>query len=131
MAIVLRLAIRWWLFARTVGPRRFEGSSNVAAEVGQHAGQCLLFRAASRSPCLREEVAMDVLHERCAGLDVHQETVVCCVLISEPGGRCRKEFRTFGTMTADLEALRDWLRARPEIIFRLRNPFGNKAANSD
>jgi transposase len=61
---------------------------------------------------LREEVAMDVLHERCAGLDVHQETVVCCVLISEPGGRCRKEFRTFGTMTADLEALRDWLRDR-------------------
>jgi transposase len=61
---------------------------------------------------LREEVAMDVLHERCAGLDVHQETVVCCVLISEPGGRCRKEFRTFGTMTADLEALRDWLRER-------------------
>jgi Transposase len=55
---------------------------------------------------------MDVLHERCAGLDVHQETVVCCVLISEPGGRCRKEFRTFGTMTADLEALRDWLRDR-------------------
>jgi transposase len=61
---------------------------------------------------LREEVAMDVLHERCAGLDVHQETVVCCVLISEPGGRCRKEFRTFGTMTVDLEALRDWLRER-------------------
>ena len=55
---------------------------------------------------------MDVLHERCAGLDVHQETVVCCVLVSEPGGRCRKEFRTFGTMTADLEALRDWLRDR-------------------
>src|SRR3954462_2667463 len=55
---------------------------------------------------------MEVLHERCAGLDVHQETVVCCVLISEPGGRCRKEFRTFGTMTVDLEALRDWLRER-------------------
>jgi transposase len=60
--------------------------------------------------CLREVVTMDVLYERCAGLDVHQETVVCCVLISEPGGRCRKEFRTFGTMTGDLEALRDWLR---------------------
>jgi hypothetical protein len=56
-----------------------------------------------------EEVAMDVLHERCAGLDVHQETVVCCLLISEPDGRCRKEFRTFGAMTGYLEALRDWL----------------------
>ena len=55
---------------------------------------------------------MDVLHERCSGLDVHQETVACCVLIGEPGGRCRKEVRTFGTMTADLEALRDWLKDR-------------------
>ena len=54
---------------------------------------------------------MDVLHERCAGFDVHQETVVCCLLVGTAGTRCRKEFRTFGTMTADLEALRDWLKA--------------------
>ena len=54
---------------------------------------------------------MDALHERCAGLDVHQETVVCCLLVGTAGTRCRKEFRTFGTMTADLEASRDWLKA--------------------
>ena len=52
---------------------------------------------------------MEVIIERCCGLDVHQETVVACVLIGAPGERPRKEIRTFRTMTHDLEALRDWL----------------------
>jgi transposase len=52
---------------------------------------------------------MQVIIERCCGLDVHQETVVACVLIGAPGERPRKEIRTFRTMTRDLEALRDWL----------------------
>jgi transposase len=52
---------------------------------------------------------MEVIIERCCGLDVHQETVVACVLIGAPGERPRKEIRTFRTMMRDLEALRDWL----------------------
>jgi transposase len=52
---------------------------------------------------------MDVIVERCAGLDVHQASVVACVLIGQPGRRPRKEVRSFGTMTRDLEALRGWL----------------------
>jgi len=52
---------------------------------------------------------MERMVERCAGLDVHQATVVACVLINERGRRPRKELRTFGTMTHELEALRDWL----------------------
>jgi transposase len=54
---------------------------------------------------------MQVIIERCAGLDVHQETVVACVLAGTPGQRPTKEIRTFCTMTRDLEALRDWLKA--------------------
>ena len=53
---------------------------------------------------------MQVLVERAAGLDVHQASVVACVLIGRPGERPRQELRHFGTMTADLEALRDWLK---------------------
>jgi len=53
---------------------------------------------------------MDVIVERAAGLDVHQASIVACVLIGRPGQKPRKEIRHFGTMTADLEALRDWLR---------------------
>jgi hypothetical protein len=54
---------------------------------------------------------MDVLIERCRGLDVHQETVVACLLVGAPGFRPTKEVRTFRTMTRELEALRDWLKA--------------------
>ncbi|MGH2614661.1 MAG: IS110 family transposase [Thermomicrobiales bacterium] len=52
---------------------------------------------------------MDVLHERCWGLDRHQRSVTACRLVPGPDGRPRKEVRTFGTMTADLLALGDWL----------------------
>jgi transposase len=51
---------------------------------------------------------MEVLHARCAGLDVHKDTVVACVRVRE-GGAIRREVRTFGTVTAALCALSDWL----------------------
>ena len=52
---------------------------------------------------------MRVVHERCCGLDVHKKTVVACLLTPGKGATPRKEFRTFGTMTADLLTLADWL----------------------
>ena len=52
---------------------------------------------------------MDMVVERCCGLDVHKDTVVACVRTPGKGGRRDQETRTFGTMTADLLALRDWL----------------------
>ena len=52
---------------------------------------------------------MDLLHPRCAGIDVHKKTVVVCCRIVEPTGTLTKETRTFSTMTADLLALSDWL----------------------
>jgi transposase len=54
---------------------------------------------------------MQVMHERCAGLDVHKKTVVACVLIPDGQGGWCQETRTFGTMTAELLALADWLLA--------------------
>jgi transposase len=52
---------------------------------------------------------MEAIVPRCCGLDVHQASVVACVLIDVPGRKPRKETRTFGAMTRDLEALGDWL----------------------
>ncbi len=52
---------------------------------------------------------MEVLHEHCAGLDVHKKTVVACVLHSGSEGELLKETRTFSTMLPELERLRDWL----------------------
>jgi transposase len=54
---------------------------------------------------------MDVLYERCAGLDLHKRSVTACRIGPGPDGRPSKEIRTFGTMTADVLALGDWLAA--------------------
>src|SRR5215217_4591940 len=54
---------------------------------------------------------VQVVHERCCGLDVHQKTVVACLITPGPDGQPQKVIRTFGTMTADLLELADWLRA--------------------
>lgn len=51
---------------------------------------------------------MEVVHERCAGLDVHQHTVVACVRIAADG-KVAQEVRTFDTTTQGLLALCDWL----------------------
>jgi transposase len=53
---------------------------------------------------------MEAIVERCAGLDVHQASVVACVLLGRPGCKPHKEIRTFATLTRALEALRDWLK---------------------
>ncbi len=52
---------------------------------------------------------MEAIIERAAGLDVHQGSVVACVILGAAGRRPTKEARTFGTMTRDLAALRAWL----------------------
>lgn len=50
---------------------------------------------------------MQVLFARCAGLDVHKDTIVACVrCVSAP---VHQEVRSFGTTTAQLLALADWL----------------------
>ena len=55
---------------------------------------------------------MDQLIDRVAGLDVHKATVVATVRTPGPDGRRASRTETFGTMTADLIALRDWLHAQ-------------------
>ena len=53
---------------------------------------------------------MDIVHPRCAGLDVHKKSVVACRIVPQVKGQ-QEELRTFGTMTPDLLDLADWLRA--------------------
>src|SRR5712691_12198387 len=51
---------------------------------------------------------MDVIHPKCAGLDVHQKTIVACVRLMA-GNTVQYHRETFGTATRDLFALADWL----------------------
>lgn len=52
---------------------------------------------------------MDVIHMHCAGLDVHKKVVVAAIIVPDGAGGLFKETRSFGTMTADLLGLSDWL----------------------
>src|SRR5438552_19144198 len=55
---------------------------------------------------------MDVIVERCAGLDVHRDRVVATVRVPGAGKSRRRraqQTHTFGTTIAQLERLGDWL----------------------
>jgi transposase len=52
---------------------------------------------------------MDVIVERCCGLDVHQAQVTACLLIGEASERPRKQVQVFRALTEGLERLRQWL----------------------
>ncbi len=55
---------------------------------------------------------MDVLLERCAGIDIGKDEVVACVRTPGVGGRGRrKDTRSFPSFVGDLEAMADWLAA--------------------
>lgn len=49
--------------------------------------------------------------ERCAGIDVGKKILSVCMMTGPLDGEARVERRRFGTITADLESLRDWVKA--------------------
>ncbi len=52
---------------------------------------------------------MDRIIDRCAGLDVHKDSVTACVRVPGERGERHQETRTFSTTTRGLLTLRDWL----------------------
>jgi len=53
---------------------------------------------------------VEVVYERCCGLDIHKQTVVACLLVAGQDNQGpQKEIRTFGTLTDELLQLADWL----------------------
>lgn len=52
---------------------------------------------------------MEIVYDRCAGLDVHKQTVVACRIVPRPSGGWEQQVRTFGTMSEDLQQLATWL----------------------
>ena len=47
---------------------------------------------------------MEVVYERCCGLDVHKKSIVACLVTGK-----QKQTKTFGTMTADIVDMSSWL----------------------
>jgi transposase len=52
---------------------------------------------------------MQVVYERCCGVDVHTKTVVACLITPDAPGQPHQGIRTCGTMTHDLLQVLDWL----------------------
>jgi len=50
-----------------------------------------------------------VVYPNCAGLDVHKKFVTVCRLTVDKQGQVQKELRQYDSMTADLQAMADWL----------------------
>ncbi len=57
----------------------------------------------------RRKRIMETIVRRCAGLDVHQASIVACVRLVDENGEPQQYTRTFGTTTSELIALHDWL----------------------
>lgn len=54
---------------------------------------------------------MQIVYQRCCGIDIHKKMIVACLLICTAQG-VHKEIQTFSTMLQDLYRLRDWLKAK-------------------
>lgn len=52
---------------------------------------------------------MRIVYQRVAGLDVHKKVVVAAIIVQRADGSWHQERRSYGTMTADLLVLSDWL----------------------
>jgi transposase len=52
---------------------------------------------------------MELIHRRCAGLDVHKNNVVACARVVDDAGVLHQETRTFETTTRGLLELQQWL----------------------
>jgi transposase len=57
------------------------------------------------------EANVDAIIETCCGLDVHQANVVACLLSGKANEKPRKQIKSFRTVTRDLRAMCEWLRA--------------------
>lgn len=57
----------------------------------------------------QDNTIVSAVHPRCCGLDVHKESISACLLVTAADGLESCELQQFGTFTADLRRLLDWL----------------------
>jgi transposase len=58
-----------------------------------------------------EDGGLEVVCQRCCGLDIHKKMIVACLILIAADGKRRKQIRTFRTVTGELLELLDWLKA--------------------
>ena len=68
---------------------------------------------------------ISAVRERCAGLDVHRDTVVACVMWGPADSEAEWEVQKFGTTAAELEKLKAYLEAQAcrEVVAESTGPY--------
>ena len=68
---------------------------------------------------------ISAVRERCAGLDVHRDTVVACVMWGRAEEEAQWEIQKFGTTVAELEKLKAWLQQHScrEVVSESTGPY--------
>src|SRR5262245_39491756 len=103
-AASLNIRLTWMLYGTLFcDHRRLSGSTRVSFITNRH-----LASLRTRLLGLRRFV-MQVLHSRCAGVDVHKKSVVVCVRLVAADGTLTTHVRSFGTTTAEVLNLVAWL----------------------
>lgn len=69
--------------------------------------------------------------ERCAGIDVGKERLAVTVMVGPLAGEPRTETREFGTITAELNRLRQWLQAEgvTHVVMESTGPYWKPVFN--
>src|SRR5262249_14813953 len=93
----------------TCRSRRLAGEKHAGENLERDVPRGPLRERAQSSPKARR--TMEVVYQRCGGLDVHKKLVVACLILLDGTGQRTKEVRTFRTTTQELLGLRDWLSA--------------------
>src|SRR5690242_226547 len=78
------------------------------ARRGESCTPCAPFEASKI--CLERE-DMELVYQRCCGIDIHKKIIVACVITETESGQRHKEICTFRTVTSELLELLDWLKA--------------------
>jgi transposase len=68
---------------------------------------------------------VEVVYQRCAGLDVGKDGVVACLRIPDGAGGRRQEVRTYPTFSSGLESLAEWLAAEgvTQVVLEATGPY--------
>ena len=68
---------------------------------------------------------MDVVAERCAGLDIGKREVQASIRVLDGQGDQRKETRTYSTFTSSIEAMAQWLAGEgvTDVVMESTGPY--------
>ena len=92
------------------GCRGLPSTANAQGERGGRGSAWMVMAMRSREPN-NKEAAMRVMHQTCAGMDVHKKDIKVCLVTHDHQGQRQEAVRSFRTMTRDILAMRAWLQA--------------------